>query len=84
MDRDLFYITLLRTPYLILCVFRDLLEYVVQSDIRAKLAVRLVIERESELCRENKVAVHHKLCTYTSARYYTDQQILQAITKGGN
>ena len=26
----------------------------------------------------------NKLRTYTSARYYTDQQILQAITKGGN
>ena len=37
------------------------------------------------LCKKMPVITSsNKLRTYTSARYYTDQQILQAITKGGN
>ena len=37
------------------------------------------------LCKKMPVITSsNKLRTYTSARYYTDQQILQTITKGGN
>jgi len=37
------------------------------------------------LCKKMPVITSsNKLRTYTSARYYTDAQILQAITKGGN
>ncbi|MBR5571218.1 MAG: DUF521 domain-containing protein [Oscillospiraceae bacterium] len=37
------------------------------------------------LCKKMPVITSsNKLRTYTSARYYTDQQILQIITKGGN
>ncbi len=37
------------------------------------------------LCKKMPVITSsNKLRTYTSARYYTDEQILQTITKGGN
>ena len=36
------------------------------------------------LCKKMPVITSsNKLRTYTSARYYTDSEILQAITKGG-